>query len=101
MKLRLLRESQRRSGIKRTPRNAIDFLNVHKSGTVGRFKFIVKNLFWIARRHEKVTVEAFEFTINPFVVADRFYPIDRRCVALCSMACAFLTMKSFQLEVAI
>jgi hypothetical protein len=68
---------------------------------MGRFKFIVKNLFWIARRHEKVTVEAFEFTINPFLVANRFYLIDRCCVALRSVACAFLTMESFQLEVAI
>src|SRR5688500_8149842 len=92
MKLCLSWKSQCWSGVERIPGHAVYFFNIDKSSAVCCFKFVVKDLFGVAWRHEEITIEPLEFALDSFFFADRFHLIDRGGVTLRSQPRTFLAM---------
>src|SRR5260370_37220667 len=101
MKLRLVRKPQTRAGIEWPYRRPLQFTYFGYPCTLRRFEFLVEHVRRFTGRHKQITGQPFEIALDLLVGHDGRNPLDSGAMAFSGQPCAFFSVYTFQVEVAI
>ena len=76
-------------------------MDIGEAGTLGCSHFLIEQVGWFSRRHEKVSVETLKGTLDMFFTNDSFNLTNGCRVAFSGQLRPFLSMQPLQLHIAV